>query len=85
MFIAAIAAHYTTYLIYVIKSNPNEGIGKEILKDVEWKLRTPDRDYYLEIGEEFQLREDLYKERFDLWDRLFPLADRLNLSTGAKQ
>lgn len=64
----------------MVFSNPNEGIGKDILKDVEWKLRTSDRDYYLEIGEEFQLREDLYKERFELWDRLFPLANRLDLS-----
>lgn len=46
--------------------------------DVEWKLRTADRDYYLEIGKDFHLKENLYSERFELWNELFPLDRRLN-------
>lgn len=53
--------------------------GEPILKDnklfngVDWPLLTAKKNLYLEIGNEFTIKSDMFAERYALWDRLFPL------------
>lgn len=36
----------------------------------------PNRYNYLDIGEEYQMKDKLYLERYGIWDTLFPLPSR---------
>lgn len=36
----------------------------------------PNRYNYLDMGEEYQMKDKLYLERYAMWDDLFPLPNR---------
>lgn len=36
----------------------------------------PNRFNYLDIGEDYQMKDKLYLERYEIWDGLFPLPNR---------
>lgn len=36
----------------------------------------PNRYNYLDMGEEYQMKDKLYLERYKIWDDLFPLPNR---------
>ncbi|XP_032456548.1 uncharacterized protein LOC100116956 [Nasonia vitripennis] len=45
----------------------------ELFKGVTWPLLKPKTNNYLEIGETFTVKSNMYPDRYALWDRLFPL------------
>ncbi|XP_055859203.1 juvenile hormone esterase-like [Episyrphus balteatus] len=47
--------------------------GDPNIKNLNWKPLNLDKENYLDIGDELILREKLLLDRFDLWDRLFPV------------
>lgn len=49
--------------------NPNAGMV------VEWKKSTTEDEFYLKIGSTSELKQNLFKERFSIWTKLFPLED----------
>lgn len=36
----------------------------------------PNRYNYLDMGEDYQMKDKLYLERYEIWDDLFPLPNR---------
>lgn len=36
----------------------------------------PNRFNYLDMGEDYQMKDKLYLERYKIWDDLFPLPNR---------
>nr|XP_023027102.1 esterase FE4-like [Leptinotarsa decemlineata] len=41
--------------------------------DVEWKKFSLEEQQYLDIGNEVKMKKRLYKNRFDEWEKLFPI------------
>lgn len=60
-------------------SNPNNR-SDEILRDMQWTRMQSSRLNYLNIGEQLEMRDGLYAERYNKWAELFPISDHI----GAK-
>ncbi|XP_031783698.1 esterase E4 [Nasonia vitripennis] len=45
----------------------------KLFKGVTWPLLQPKTNNYLEIGDSFTVKSNMFPERYALWDRLFPL------------
>ncbi|XP_065371729.1 juvenile hormone esterase-like [Calliphora vicina] len=59
-------------------SDPNNA-SDNYLKEVEWPLYSQDKKQYLEIGQNLNVKfNGIFQERFQLWDRLFPITEMLN-------
>lgn len=59
-------------------SDPNNS-SDQYLKVIKWPLYSEDKQDYLEIGEGLNVKSNgIYAERFQLWDRLFPINEMLN-------
>lgn len=61
-------------------SNPNQKTAKNLTKTrklVEWEQYQPNNRKYLEIGNELIMKRDLHKERYDFWDKLYPISSYL--------
>lgn len=62
-----------------MNSDPNNP-DDTYLSDVSWRQSSGERYEYLQIGEELQMKEFLYSERYEVWDRLFPVKPlRINV------
>ncbi|KAM7359456.1 uncharacterized protein ACRADG_012798 [Cochliomyia hominivorax] len=63
------------------KSDPNNA-SDDYLKCVKWPLYSESKKEYLEIGENLDVKSNgIFQERFQLWDRLFPIPEMLNTKT----
>jgi carboxylesterase type B len=51
--------------------------SSETLQGINWEPYNTSTRKYLQIGQELTLREDLYQERYDFWDQLFPIDSYL--------
>lgn len=56
-------------------SDPNR-LNDEVIRDIRWRPMLPNRFNYLDMGEEYQMKDKLYLERYRIWDELFPLPVR---------
>ncbi|KAF5277162.1 hypothetical protein FQR65_LT03868 [Abscondita terminalis] len=43
------------------------------LDNIDWVPFTTQNNQYMDIGETLQMHENLYKDRYSVWERLFPL------------
>ncbi|KAB0802871.1 hypothetical protein PPYR_05057 [Photinus pyralis] len=43
-----------------------------LLDDTEWKPIRPGHEAYLDIDEKMVMKENLYQDRYSVWDRLYP-------------
>lgn len=59
-----------------ICSDPNR-LNDEMIRDIRWRPMLPNRFNYLDMGEEYQMKDKLYLERYGIWDRLFPTTSRV--------
>ncbi|XP_055620172.1 juvenile hormone esterase-like [Toxorhynchites rutilus septentrionalis] len=59
--------------------DPNEA---DIVPKPNWVPVKPNEDNFLEIGEQFTMREGLFTERFSFWDMLFPLPENQSPATA---
>ncbi|KAM7359455.1 uncharacterized protein ACRADG_012788 [Cochliomyia hominivorax] len=60
------------------KGNPNNA-SDDYLKSINWPLYSEDKQLYLEIGENLNVKSSAnFKERYKLWDRLFAIPEMLN-------
>lgn len=74
--------NYYTYVYIYLASDPNNA-SDEYLKVVNWPLYSEDKKNYLEIGQNLNVKMNgIYPERFQLWDRLFPIKEMLNANNG---
>lgn len=55
-----------------MNSDPNN-LNDAYLSDVSWRQSSGERFEYLQIGEDLQMKEFFYSERYEVWDRLFPV------------
>lgn len=47
------------------------------MQDLRWRPMFPNRLNYLSIGNnELVMKDQMFKERYDKWDELFPLPSR---------
>lgn len=61
--------------IHFAFSDPNR-LNDEVIRDIRWRPMLPNRYNYLDMGEEYQMKDKLYLERYEIWDDLFPLPNR---------
>ncbi|KAB0794136.1 hypothetical protein PPYR_13756 [Photinus pyralis] len=47
--------------------------ASHLLDDTEWKPIRPGNNVYLDIDEKMVMKENLYEDRYSVWERLFPL------------
>ncbi|XP_026844879.1 venom carboxylesterase-6 [Drosophila persimilis] len=57
---------------FAYKGDPNKPTDAA-LRDVRWRPFSFKKRYYLDIGDELVLHENLNSERYEIWKRLFPL------------
>ncbi|KRT84620.1 esterase, partial [Oryctes borbonicus] len=46
-----------------------------ILNNVRWKPYSKKSPKYLEIGDDLEMKENLYEHRYRVWEKLFPLSN----------
>uniref|UniRef100_A0A336LTK4 Carboxylic ester hydrolase n=1 Tax=Culicoides sonorensis TaxID=179676 RepID=A0A336LTK4_CULSO len=67
---AKIIDRLTSYVVnFVIYGNPN------IQNEPEWQKNTDQKEYYYEIGAKCELKNKLFIERYEIWEKLFPIED----------
>lgn len=47
--------------------------NNELFKGVKWESMHPSTKNYLEMGEKFTIKYDMFSKRYAFWERLFPL------------
>ncbi|XP_022222582.2 juvenile hormone esterase [Drosophila obscura] len=57
---------------FAYKGDPNKPTDAA-LRDIRWRPFSFKKRYYLDIGDELILQENLNSERYEIWKRLFPL------------
>lgn len=66
---------YNYYYYFSDPNNPSD----EYLKAVNWPLYSDDKKYYLEIGQNLNVKlNDRIRERIQAWDNLFSISQMLN-------
>ncbi|KAJ6649255.1 Juvenile hormone esterase [Pseudolycoriella hygida] len=60
---------------FALRGDPNR-LNDEVIRDIRWRPMLPNRFNYLDIGEEYVMKDKLYLERYEIWDALFPLPNR---------
>lgn len=49
--------------------------NNDLFKGVKWDRLTPKNNAYLEINNDLVMKSNLYADRMNFWERLFPLKD----------
>nr|XP_023018088.1 venom carboxylesterase-6-like [Leptinotarsa decemlineata] len=62
----------TLHANFARTSNPTPGVDKK-LNNVQWDRFTMDSQKYLDIGNTLRMKERLFDDRFQFWDKLYPL------------
>ncbi|BFF93859.1 venom carboxylesterase-6 [Drosophila madeirensis] len=57
---------------FAYKGDPNKPTDSA-LRDIRWRPFSFKKRYYLDIGDQLILHENLNSERYEIWKRLFPL------------
>lgn len=57
--------------VFVLPSDPNDE-RDEILHDLRWVPTSSGKLNYLSISDSLEMRERLFVERFEKWEKLFP-------------
>nr|AAV91421.1 esterase-like protein 1 [Lonomia obliqua] len=57
----------------VVSSNPNPQSDTPELSHLSWPAMKPNARKYLRIGKDFSIHENLFEERFRVWEELYPL------------
>ncbi|KAG4073007.1 hypothetical protein HA402_009426 [Bradysia odoriphaga] len=60
---------------FALRGDPNR-LNDEVIRDIRWRQMLPNRFNYLDMGEEYQMKDKMYAERYAIWDKLFPLPNR---------
>ncbi|KAM7360156.1 carboxylic ester hydrolase-like [Cochliomyia hominivorax] len=64
------------------KSDP-KNCADDYIKSAKWPLYSEDKKEYLEIGQDFKVKSNgFYEERFQFWNKLFPINEMLNSNSG---
>lgn len=42
---------------------------------IEWKKNKSGDEFYVEIGNTCELKQNLFRDRYSIWEKLFPLKD----------
>ncbi|KAJ2944879.1 hypothetical protein O0L34_g1768 [Tuta absoluta] len=53
--------------------NPNPREDSPSIAGMNWPKFTPEKRQYLEIGKEFSVGEKLFEDRYDVWNKLYPV------------
>lgn len=62
------------YYNFAIHGDPNpHGDGFPELSSLHWPPMTPSKREYLHLGSQFQVRERLFEDRFNVWEELYPI------------
>lgn len=61
--------------MFFVFRDPNR-LNDEVIRDIRWRPMLPNRFNYLDMGDEYQMRDKLYLERYTIWNDLFPLPAR---------
>lgn len=64
------------YLHILFSRNPNNANDEYVGAPFEWKSYGSERNY-LDLGDELVISQNLFSERFHIWDKLFPLEKYL--------
>ncbi|KAF5306938.1 hypothetical protein FQA39_LY00168 [Lamprigera yunnana] len=67
----------TLYYNFARYGNPTPTLKKK-LDFVRWTAHSEQNGEYLDIGDVLQIKRDLFKKRYNIWDPLFPLPPLLN-------
>ncbi|KRT82520.1 esterase, partial [Oryctes borbonicus] len=59
---------------FVKTGNPTSG-HSTVLNNVNWVPYSKKSPKYLEIGNDLKIKENLYEDRYQVWEKLFPLSD----------
>lgn len=68
---------------FAAKGNPNDPTD-EYLNQTTWQPTTKDQPNYLDIGNELVMKANLNIERYNVWNRLFPINYSRNKSNSQK-
>ncbi|KAI4456238.1 carboxylesterase [Holotrichia oblita] len=60
---------------FVKSGNPTPGQSDELLDNVRWVPYSQKLSNYLEIGNNLVMKEKLFEERYQEWEKLFPLDE----------
>ncbi|XP_072946192.1 carboxylic ester hydrolase-like [Epargyreus clarus] len=73
-----------TAIVYNFAKNgdPNPRGDLPEIKDLSWPPMVPSKRNYLQLGSTFSVHQNLFEERFRVWDELFPID--YNYKSGKK-
>lgn len=59
---------------FAYTGNPNNKTEGSHVSDVDWIPYDNFRENYLDIGREFAMKSQLYLDRYNIWERIFPIS-----------
>lgn len=62
------------YVSFAITGNPNNKSTASHISDVDWIPFDDFRENYLNIGAEFVMQNQLFTERYRVWESIFPMT-----------
>lgn len=61
------------YVSFAMSGNPNNRAPGSHVLNVDWIPFDNFRENYLDIGKEFLMRNQLFMERYRVWESIFPM------------
>lgn len=63
------------WMSFAVTGNPNNKTETSLIADLDWVSFDETRENYLEIGEQLQMKNRLFLDRYQIWDSIFPLDE----------
>lgn len=62
------------YVSFAYTGNPNNKSADSHISDLDWIPYDNFRENYLKIGEELVMKNQLFLERYRVWEAIFPMT-----------
>ncbi|CAO1378626.1 unnamed protein product [Diamesa serratosioi] len=63
------------WMSFAVTGNPNNKTQTSLIAELDWVPFDETRENYLEIGEQLQMKNRLFLDRYQIWDSVFPLDE----------